>query len=147
PGERRDQLRDSAHGLELAERLAPLDLVAAVGEIGGDHLAQLGLAVLRDADLRTVPFDAQPEVILGEFQDVRHWWLLADGNGVQTGRCGPYRGRRHPVKGELGAIRQGFFTAARGARVAAPLGSRGPRPRRGGLPRLRPAPASRNRSL
>src|SRR2546426_377873 len=72
PGERREQLRHGAHGLELAERLALLDLVPYVGQLDGDDLAELGLAVLGDAQLRAVALDAQPQAILGELWSVPH---------------------------------------------------------------------------
>jgi len=71
-GERREQLRHRAHGLELAERLALLYLVTHVGQLDGDDLAELGLAVLGDAELSAVALDAQPQVILGELESVRH---------------------------------------------------------------------------
>jgi len=70
--ERREQLRHRAHGLELAERLTLLDLVPHVGQLDRDDLTELGLAVLGDAELRAVALDAQPQVILGELESVRH---------------------------------------------------------------------------
>src|SRR5206468_2687306 len=72
PGQRREQLRYRAYGLELTERLALLHLVTHVGELDGDDLAELGLAVFGDAELRAVALDAQPEVILGELENVGH---------------------------------------------------------------------------
>ena len=73
PAQRRDQLGHGADGLELAERLALLDLVANVRKLDRDHLSELLLPVVGDAELRAIPLDAKPEVIFGELENLCHW--------------------------------------------------------------------------
>ena len=82
--ERREQLGDRAHGLDLAERLALLHLVADVGQLDRDHLAELDLTVLRDPEVCAIALNAHPQVILGELQGFRHRWLLFDGRAGST---------------------------------------------------------------
>src|SRR4029077_11805190 len=73
--ERRDQLRDGADGLDLAEGLPLLDVVADVRHLDRDDLTDLVLTELRDPDLRTASFDTHPEVVLGELESISHGGL------------------------------------------------------------------------
>src|SRR5262245_7185132 len=70
--EGRDQLAHRAHRLDLAERLALLDLVPDVRDLDGDHLAKLVLSVLGESEPGACSFDAHPQVVLGELQRISH---------------------------------------------------------------------------
>src|SRR4029453_2132471 len=73
--QRRDQLLDRPDRLDLTQRLALLDFVADVRHLDGDDLTELGLSILRDAHLSAIPFDADPQVVLGELQGISHGGL------------------------------------------------------------------------
>ena len=67
-----DELLHGPDGLDLAEGVPLLELVADVRHLDRDHLSELVLPELGDADLHPVSLYTHPQVVIGELEDVSH---------------------------------------------------------------------------